>query len=68
MQPDRRGVFGSYGLAGPGTAGDDEVQTRRDRRLEEPGRLRGEGGQADHLVQGVRGQDELADVDRPADP
>ena len=51
------------GLAGLGSAGDQDVQARRDARLEEPRRLLGQRADRDQLVQRVQAQHELADVD-----
>jgi hypothetical protein len=51
-------------LAGLGAAGDEDVQAGRDRRLQEARRLRGQRAQRDELVERVRLQHELADVDR----
>jgi hypothetical protein len=51
-------------LAGLRAAGDQHVEPGGDRGLEEPGGLRGQGAQGDQLVEAVRLQHELADVDR----
>src|SRR3954471_24747707 len=51
-------------LACLGAAGDEDVETRRDRGLEEAGGLAGQRAQRHQLVEAVRLQHELADVDR----
>src|SRR3954449_6168960 len=51
-------------LACLGTAGDEDVETRGDRGLEEAGGLAGQRAQRHQLVEAVRLQHELADVDR----
>jgi len=52
------------GLAGLRAAGDEDVEPGGDRGLQEASRLRGDRVQRDQLVEAVRLQDELADVDR----
>src|SRR3954451_19795010 len=52
------------GLTGAGTAGDEDVETRGGRGLEEAGGLAGQRAQRHQLVEAVRLQHEFADVDR----
>src|SRR3954454_16448227 len=51
-------------LACLGAAGHEDVETRGDRGLEEAGGLAGQRAQRHQLVEAVRLQHELADVDR----
>src|SRR3954452_3344666 len=51
-------------LACLGAAGDEDVETRGGRGLEEAGSLAGQRAQRHQLVEAVRLQHELADVDR----
>ena len=50
------------GLARLRTAGDDDVESGGDGRLQEQRGVRGDGAQRDQILQRVRGDDELADV------
>src|SRR3954452_24534483 len=47
-----------------GAAGDEDVETRGDRGLQEAGGLASQGAECHQLVEAVRLQHELADVDR----
>ncbi len=55
------------GLSRLRPAGHDDVQTSGDSGLQEGRRRRGDRRQVDQLVHTGRGQNELADVDRPVD-
>jgi hypothetical protein len=52
------------GLAGLGSAGDQDVEARRDGCLENARRMLGEGAGRDQFLQRVQAQHELADIDR----
>ena len=51
------------GLAGLRPAGDEDVEPRAHRRLEEPGRLRGQVAEGGEVGEPVGAEEELADVD-----